>query len=224
MEGKRGGDFRFLYLRRQALDQTEHYQTEHYQRKLNMLKIYPHTYVLVICMHKSGVSSAFLTVHINIIIQLLALRAVPLPSGIYKGSRACRIKTLIAILPCRSVLSYVHALISSAGAGVRESAIAIGLARLPPQCRVSPAAMAPCLLGGEVLCPGAFLLSCRDFLRRRNILLPQFIKDPKLRQPATINKGPRHPWSLFIIAEALDYIALTTHISVQRKGKRLAPY
>ena len=45
--------------------------------------------------------------------------AVPLPSAICKGNRVCRIKTLIAILPCQSVLSYVRILVSGAGAGVR---------------------------------------------------------------------------------------------------------
>ena len=81
---------------------------------------------------------------------------MPLPSAICKRNR---IKTLIAVLPCQSALPYIHALVSSvarraserararASGPVSGLAIAVGLARLPLQCRVSPAALAPCCYG-----------------------------------------------------------------------------
>ena len=64
---------------------------------------------------------------------------MPLPSAIHKGNRGCRIKTLIAILPCQSELSYISGAVRRAseralapaswpGSG---SAIAVGLARAP---------------------------------------------------------------------------------------------
>ena len=81
--------------------------------------------------------------------SFIGMRCLHVPSVIYRGNRACRIKTPVAILRYKVCCQGKRRRAPGRPGKGEGGPVATGLTLLPLHCRVSPAAPAPCLPGGR---------------------------------------------------------------------------